>query len=271
MDGLLKWLEDNPVGIVLSVVCGVLLLALIAMTALSSLSVTSVTDETAIQESDANIELPLLPENQPIDTYSIITQRPLFSESRQPVLDMGDENLLALDEDALNMGAPEVELAGVIITPSLRMVTLRRKDTDLSLVAFEGKPIEADFGTWQVSRIDARAATLTSANGEELELEMKVHDEPIEAPAPVEKPEPVEEASAEAAEQQTTESAPLSRAEEIRQRIEERREELKREAEAGDQGEGEGEGEAEQPRYENAIQSLISGGRKSPRKNENEQ
>lgn len=270
MDGVLKWLEDNPVGMALSAVCGVLLLALIAMVFLSSLSLTPDSTETVAQESDPSVELPLLPENQPIDSYSVITERPLFNESRQPFVDeMGDANLLALDEDALNMDAPEVELAGVVITPSLRMVTLRRKDSDLSLVAFEGKPIEADFGTWQVSRIDARAATLTSASGEELHLEMKVHDEQIEQPAPAEKPERTEDASAEASGEQAVESAPLSRAEEIRQRIEERREELKREAEAAEQGEG--EGEAEEASYENAIQSLITGGRKNPRDNDNEQ
>lgn len=268
MDGVLKWLEDNPVGIVLSVVCGVLLLALIAMIFLSSLSVNRMTTEMAAGESDASVELPLLAENQPIDTYSIITERPLFNENRQPIADgMGDANLLALDEDALNMGAPEVELAGVVITPSLRMVTLRRKDTDRSLVAFEGKPIEADFGTWQVSRIDARAATLTSATGEELHLEMKVHDEQIEQPEPIEKPQEVEEASAEVSGEQAVESAPLSRAEEIRQRIEERREELKREAEAAEQGEP----QTDEASYENAIQSLIKGGRKNPGDKENEQ
>lgn len=268
MDGVLKWLEDNPVGIALSAVCGVLLLALIVMIFLSSRPVNTASGETAAEESDSSVELPLLPENQPIDAFSVITERPLFNESRQPIAEeTGDADLLALDEDALNMDAPEVELAGVVITPSLRMVTLRRKDTDLSLVAFEGKPIEADFGTWQVSRIDARAATLTSAAGEELRLEMKVHDERIEQPAPPEKPERTEEASAEVSGAQAVESAPLSRAEEIRQRIEERREELKREAEAAEQGES----QAEEVSYENAIQSLIKGGRKNPGDNENEQ
>jgi hypothetical protein len=240
------------------------------MKAFSSFSSGPVAVDLAVAEADSDVELPLLPENQPIDTYSIITERPLFNESRQPVLvEMGDSGLLAEDEDAMNMDAPDVELAGVVITPSLRMVTLRRKDSDLSLVAFEGKPIEAEFGNWQVSRIDARAATLTSPSGEELHLEMKVHDERIEEPAPVEQPERAEQASAEAVEERASENAPMSRAEEIRQRIEERREELRREAEATEQGEV--AAEAEEVSYENAIQSLIRGGRKKQSNNENEQ
>jgi len=269
MDSVTKWLEDNPFGIALGATCGVLVLLLVGMMVVSSLSSDPATAEFAVEEADANIELPQMAENQPIETYSIITERPLFNETRLPVMtEMGDSGLLAEDEGESNLGAPEVELAGVVITPSLRMVTLRRKDSDVSLVAFEGKPIEADFGSWQVSRIDARAATLKSASGEELQLEMKVHDERIEAPAPIEPPQKEEQASATSAEEERdSESAPLSRAEEIRQRIEERREELRREAEAAEQGGS----EPQEASYENAIQSLIRGGRKNQTNKENEQ
>ena len=111
MDGILKWLEGNPVGIALGTLCGVLLLALVGMMVISTFSSDPVADEIAAAEADVSVELPQMPENLPIDSYSVITERPLFNESRQPMMvDMGDSSLLADDESALNMGAPEVEL-----------------------------------------------------------------------------------------------------------------------------------------------------------------
>jgi hypothetical protein len=184
-----------------------------------------------------------------------------------------------LDEPS---GAPEVELSGVIITPTLRMVTLKRTDDAKSLVAFEGKPIEADFGSWQVSSIQARAVTLTSGSGEELQLELKVHDAKIEQPVRPVKPAKQDaaagEQSPEVAENPATE--PLSRAEEIRQRIAERREELRREAEQKGQADEQPSASRDQPGeqgaekadgqdYQQAIQALMN--RRKKTNNDDEQ
>jgi hypothetical protein len=135
-------------------------------------------------------------------------------------------------------------------------------------VAFEGKPIEADFGSWQVSAIQARAATLTSGAGEELQLEMQVNEEAIAAPAAPRKTK-AEEETAEAGEatEEQGDAAQLSRAEEIRQRIAERREELRREAEQ----QGESEEQPDAQTYQNAIQSMVGSKRRGTNENENEQ
>ena len=58
----------------------------------------------------------------------------------------------------------------------------------------------------------------------------------------------------------------MSRAEEIRQRIAERREELRRAAEENEQGE-----QDEQPSYQEAIQAMMGNKRREKSKNESDQ
>lgn len=247
----MKWLQDNPLGLALGALCALLLCAWLVLAILSSLPLSPPPADDAAGAPGPGIELPALAENQPLDTYNVITARPLFNETRLPVVEDVADDLEQAGGPEEEVEKPDVELAGVIITPSLRMVTLKRKDNKQSLVAFEGRPIEADFGGWRVSRVLPRAATLTSASGEELLLEMKVHDAKIEPPPPaLAKPRATAE---KAAAEQDAAAEPLSRAEEIRQRIAERREELRREAEQAD----EGGAQAGQPSYQQAIQSMI--------------
>ena len=282
MGSVLKWLEDNPMGIALSALCGLLLFVLLLLTVFSSLPPPAAVIPASAGEGEG-LQLPVLAQNLPIANYAIITERPLFNENRQPAPHDGDSNVesVPLEEPS---GAPEVELSGVIITPTLRIVTLKRTDDAKSLVAFEGKPIEADFGSWQVSSIQARAVTLTSGSGEELQLELKVHDAKIEQPKqPVKAGKKVAEAGKQSpvvAENSAAE--PLSRAEEIRQRIAARREELKRDAEQEGQA-GEQSGEAIDPsgdqnsnkdnqqNYQHAIQALMGGNRGKKTNNDDKQ
>lgn len=267
MAKVLKWLQDNPLGVALGVFCGLLLLAWLVLAILASMTPSLEPPENSAEAEDAGLDLPTLAENLPLDNYSVISERPLFNETRLPILDdvLDDGNLSAEPEEEPEL--PEVELAGVVITPSLRMATLKRKDNALSLVAFEGRPIEADFGSWQVSRILPRTVTLTSAGGGELQLEMKVHDAKIEPPVkPVAKGKTAAD-SVSGGEPPENETEPLSRAEEIRQRIAERREELRREAEQA----GSSETKDEPANYEDVIQSMIGRKREQKSGNENEQ
>jgi general secretion pathway protein N len=280
MEGVLKWLDDNPLGIALGGLCGFLLLVLLMLTVLAALPPGVATVPPA-ESGGEGLQLPVLAEKLPIASYAVITERPLFNENRQPANPEGDSSgePLPLDEPS---GAPEVELSGVILTPTLRMVTLKRKDDAKSLVAFEGKPIEADFGSWQVSSIQARKVTLTSGSGEELQLELKVHDAKIEQPVQPVKPEKQNAAASEQSSEfaENSGSEPLSRAEEIRQRIAERREELRREAEPKGQADEQPSASRDQPgeqgaekadgeNYQQAIQALMNRGKKT--KNADEQ
>lgn len=255
---MIKALENNTLGVVLASLCGLMVLACLALAVFWVMPPSAGGGDEDVAEEAPAEDIVALKSARPMEEYSVISERPVFNEDRRPA------PVLLVDEEPTddlpieNVGAPDVELAGVIITPSLKMATLRSKEHEQSLVAFEGQPLEGDFGTWQVSRIDARQVTLASADGEELLLELQVHDAPIkEPPRPVAN-EPAAEADDEGAEQPTesaepSEEAALTRAEEIRQRIEERREQLRQAAESRDSDQA--------STYREAIQNMIQKGR----------
>lgn len=248
---MIKWFEGNPVGIVLGSVCAGLLVVLLLLGVIWSLPPSASDAELAGEDTDFSLDIPELAENEPIEAYAVITERPVFNETRQPVLE--DESDGAVEDELVEeeIDAPEFELAGVIITPSIRMVTLKSKDQPESLVAFEGQPLEGNYGSWQVSRIEPRQITLASGSGEEVQLKLQIHDMTIAAPKPA-----AESAAKAGANEQASDDGgdqPLSRAEEIRQRIAERREELRRAAEE------ESQDEPEQMDYRSSIQSMIRG------------
>jgi len=261
------WLEDNPVGRALAACAILLVLLILLLGVLWTLPPAASEGDDEVSVEALRLNVPELAESEPLEAFAVISERPLFSENRQPELlaEAGEG-----DEDELEdqpVDAPEVELAGVVITPTLRMATLRLKDAGESLVAFEGQPLEGNYGSWHVSRVAPREVVLSSGAGEEVQLALQIHDAQI---APPPKPEPragsqaAETAAAEAGE----EDRPLSRAEEIRRRIEERREELRRAAEeqSGDNA------QAQEPEvdYQTAIQSMI-GGKRTRNENDDEQ
>ena len=257
-----RWLADNPLGIALASVCGGLLLISLLLGVIWALPASS---SSAGPEEESNVpglDVPELAGSESIEKYAVITEHPVFNNTRLPEIDLESEDLEEVPPEA--MEAPEIELAGVIITPSIKMATLRQtgeKGAE-SLVAFEGMPLEGNFGSWQVSRIEAREVILTSGSGEEMQLKLEVHsvaiaEPPKPKPTAEEKKEPEKETQARQGDDQ-----PLSRAEEIRQRIAERREELRNAAEA--------EEEDEQMTYSQAIQSMMGQKRQEKAENESE-
>jgi len=261
---MIKWFEANPLAIVLASVCGGLLLTSSILAVLGSLPPSVPDAGDGSDEASLVIDVPELKENEPIDTYAVITERPLFNENRLPVI---EDDSAEPDEEVVEeeVDAPEFELAGVIITPSIRMVTLKTKDQPVSLVAFEGQPLEGNYGTWQVSRIEPRQITLASGRGEEVQLQLQIHDTTIAAP-----PKPAASAAS-AASQPGSQAGegesdqPLTRAEEIRQRIAQRREELRQAAEQEDGDEA----EFDRGEYRRELQSLLNGVQPKRKKDEN--
>lgn len=262
---MIKWIDGNPVALVLASVCGGLLVISMILGVVWSLPPSASRSDSDSDTVAPALDVPELAVSEPIDAYAVITERPVFNQSRQPVL---EDDSASEDEDDLlaeEVEAPDVELAGVVITPSIRMVTLRSKDQPQSLVAFEGQPLEGNYGSWHVSRIQPREITLSSGDGEEIQLKLQVHDMTIATPPPVE-PKPSDEpATADQAPGGETDQ-PLSRAEEIRQRIAQRREELRRAAEE------QSEGQEDTMDYRTAIQSMINkrGRQEKQKQDENE-
>lgn len=258
---MIKWLESNPLGVTLASVCGGLAVIVLLLAVVWALPPSVPASDEDREETVLALDVPELNDSEPLETYSVITERPVFNASRQPII---EEGLAGEDEELVEeeVDAPEVELAGVIITPSIRMVTLRSKDQSESLVAFEGQPLEGNYGSWHVSHIEPREITLSSADGEELQLKLQVHDVKIEEPPEMEKDESGE--ASESAKQAEDSDEPLSRAEEIRQRIAARREELRQAAEDKEQD------EAPTMDYRQAIQSMINSPKQKKEQDENE-
>lgn len=258
---MISWLEDNPLGIVLASVCGGLLVISLLLAVIWALPASSPSADPEGENTVPDLELPELAVSESIDNYAVITEHPVFNNTRLPVIEDGLDDL---EEEPAEeeVDAPDVQLTGVIITPSIRMATLRQEGEKLSLVAFEGRPLEGNFGSWHVSRIDHREVTLSSGEGEEIQLKLEVHGVAIAEPP---KPEPPAAENEQGKKDQARqgEDQPLSRAEEIRQRIAERREELRRAAEEGEQGD-----QAEAVNYQQAIQAMMGKKRQEKSKNE---
>jgi len=239
---MIRWLEDNPLGIVLASVCGGLLVISLLLAVIWALPASSPSAGPEGENTVPDLELPELAVSESIDEYAVITEHPVFNNTRLPVIEDDVDDL----EDELSeeeVDAPDVQLTGVIITPSIRMATLRQEGEKLSLV----------------SKIDYREVTLSSGAGEEIQLKLEVHGVAIAEPP---KPEPAAAENERGKKDQVRqgEEQPLSRAEEIRQRIAERREELRRAAEEDEQG-----GQAS---YQQAIQAMMGKKRQEKSKNE---
>jgi hypothetical protein len=252
---MIRYLEDNPVGLVFASVCGGLLVISVLLSVIWSLPPSAPSAEEDGDSASPILEIPVLADAEPLETFAVITERPVFNETRQPVIpgeedEDGDEDVAEEEVDA-----PEFQLAGVVITPSIRMATLRQEGAGMSLVAFEGQPLEGDYGSWQVSKINEREVTLTSGGGEELQLKLEVHKAKIAPPPKVAEAEGKKPAASGERGPEEEADAPLTRAEEIRQRIAERREELRRAAEEKEQN---GESEPETQDYRSAIQSMMN-------------
>jgi len=278
----MKWLQGNPLGIALAAFGGFLALVVLGMAIVWSLPVAVNSGDSVTENAAVDLSPLIAEEAGSLNDYRIVDERPVFNESRNPEIVEVEDALEDVTDDAIEVkDAPEVRLTGVIITPGMKIASLTPVDTnEESVMAHEGQSLTGEFVGWQVSTVNPRNVILQSSDGQELELELQVHDVAIKEPP---KPKPaVQAAQAEQAQPGQAESgaddeAPLSRAEQIRQRIAERREELRREQEAqsqqADQDKSQA-GRSTKPEsastYQNAIQARIRNSRKDKDSNDKE-
>ena len=243
--------QNNRLGIVLASVCGALGLLVFGLAIAPALRPITATGGNMPQEAESSPGIATLQPARPLADFAVIAERPVFNETRRPVTGLSGDGELVEEQPEEYAGLPEMEVGGIVITPSLRMATLKTPELGGTVVAFEGEPLGEGFGNWEVSRIDERTVTLASTDGEEVKLELEVYDDMIEAPPEPRKParkRAADEAkrapasvangeSGESAESQAdSPQAELEKAspEEIRERIEVRREELRKAAEERD-------------------------------------
>ncbi|MDX2427557.1 MAG: hypothetical protein QNK22_02610 [Xanthomonadales bacterium] len=258
----MKWLQDNPLGMVLAGISGLFVLFALGMAIVWNLPVSTETAGTETEfVSDNQVSL-VSRQVGTLGEYKVINEKPVFNESRLPVILELDDGPQEEDATIEVKGAPDVRLTGVVITPAMKIASLTPADTNIETVmAHEGDSLTGEFVGWQVTAVNPRAVVLKSSDGQSLELDLQVHDVKIaEPPSPAVKT-PASTAQA-AAGQDTDETGeddePLSRAEQIRQRIAERREELRLEQEAQPQNKAAAGAAEKRAPYQNAIRALMN-------------
>ena len=276
----MKWLQDNPLGMILAGVSGIFALLALGMAIVGSLpvSVESAGAETEITTD--NITSLAARQIGTLGDYQVVNEKPVFNETRQRVIEESEDDLPD-DDGAIEIkDAPDVRLTGVVITPGMKIASLTPANGDLETVrAHEGESLTGEFVGWQLASVNPRTVVLESRDGQSLKLDLQVHDAKIEAPVATVAPAPSSPAQAAAnqGEPATNEDGePLSRAEQIRQRIAERRAELRQEQEAqqGQNGSGAGTpstaGSSSKTKdYQSAIREMMKNKRKDQGSNDN--
>ena len=256
----MKWLQDNPVGMVLASISGFFVLLALAMTVVWNLPVsveTAGTDKELAAADETNLAMRPIGD---LGEYQVINEKPVFNESRLPDIGAPEDDLQVDDTAIAIKDAPAVKLTGVVITPDSRFASLTPEDKKIeNVMAREGESLTGEFVGWRVAEVNPRLVVLESRDGQSLKLELQVHDMKIEEPPPV---APSAQALATGDADAAEDGEPMSRAEQIRQRIAERREELRREAEEQQSEGGAQENTANQPAqppsYQSAIRALMN-------------
>lgn len=281
----MKWIQANPVGMVLAGFAGFLMLVALIIGVLWTLPVSVDTDENDGVDLAGADKAVVAEKLEPLAEYEVINQRPVFNESRLPTIEDSEELLaedLEGDPDIAVTDAPDVKLTGIIITPGMKLASLTPNDASIdNVMAYEGDALTGEFQGWQLSRVDPRKVVLESRDGQTLHLDLEVHDakinQPIKPVAPKQvantRPDSDAEQGQPSANMADDEDEPLSRAEQIRQRIAERREELRLEQEQQQQTRNNRvERAASAPQnnaYQNAIRARINSQRKDKSSDDN--
>lgn len=156
--------------------------------------------------------------------FAEITQRPLFSQDRQPIppdQDAGD------DKPEAPPVPLQVQLTGVILTPDLRMALLKDRTTNKNVNLKEGMPLPGKQATWLLVEIDPRKVVFKNDRDETSEVELTVSK--TSGPPSPRVPNSRQAPNAPPAPKKST--PPASNAQKsLRERIEERRKQLREQA-----------------------------------------
>lgn len=179
-----------------------------------------------------------------LDEYTAITSRPVFFSDRQlPVVEMPEEGDEALAEEELEeepINELKATVAGIIITPDMRLAMVRDDAVNKTLVLREGMSLEGEQAAWKLDSIATRQVNFVSVDGRESLLELSVNTSGLTAGSSGLQPRSSgEEPTPEGERRQPRPSEPdngqqtdaRARAEEVRRRVAERRAELRAEAE----------------------------------------
>jgi len=266
----MKWLQDNPLGMALAGISGGFVLLAAVLAIVWTLPVAIETAGTAPQEKAGTGVVLTAHQVGSLSEFQVINEKPLFNASRLPVVIEAEDEEAVADVLVAVKDAPEVRLTGIIITPSMKIASLQPiKGKKENIMAHEGESLTGEYLGWHVSLVEPRSVVLESRDGASLKLGLEIHDTRIKEPP---RPEPSEKTTQTSDKALSEDGQPLSRAEQIRQRIAERREDLRREQQEqqaqSEAGSGSTAKAAKTNNYRNAIRSMMRNNRKDQASNE---
>ena len=177
-------------------------------------------------------------------SYSAIVERPVFFSDRQlPVVEApGDEEQIALEEEEEVEEVKDLEaaVAGIVITPELKLAMVSDEQAGKTFVLREGMSLEGEQAAWKLETIEPRLVSFVSVDGRKADLELQVNTSGLTVPPSASRASEGQQQEAQQQQAgQPTQPADgreasdeaRARAEEIRRRVAERRAELRAEAE----------------------------------------
>ncbi len=178
------------------------------------------------------------------DQYASIVERPLFSEDRRPE---PAEDAAADDAAGVVVSDLTVVVTSIVITGDKRIAIVTDPNTNRSQTVTLGASLEGDHAGWKLAELNPRSVVFEGASGGRSTLDLRVFDgQGGEPPTPMAQPASggtsASSAALQAAQREGGEQnpeaqvikeddSPEARAEQIRRRIEERRRQMREDAE----------------------------------------
>jgi general secretion pathway protein N len=104
----------------------------------------------------------------PESAYAATDARPIFNEDRKPTPELPDEQSAPPPPSVpLN-----ISLTGIVLTPQLHMALIQDKGKNNTVALKEGMPMPGDQGGWTLIELKQRSAIFKETAGEEVEVEL---------------------------------------------------------------------------------------------------
>lgn len=218
---------------VLAGLCGVLLLLALAMQFGFGRGYSWLRPD-ADSAGVANVAIDKTPFKLPPETqFADTSARPLFNDDRKPTPDTPDSpDVPPPPKVPLN-----IALTGIILTPQLHLAMVHDKLKNKDVALKEGMPMDGDQGGWTLIKINPRSAVFRESAGEEVEVELSTAvASPSANPRPVQPPgvaaaRPPASGGFVPGQPVAPPAAQNAQAQALQQRIEERRRQMREEAE----------------------------------------
>jgi len=225
---------NRLLAVVLAGICGCLLLLALILQAGWGRGYRWATpdDSAALAATNIDRDVFKLPAEK---EYAATEARPLFNEDRKPTPETSDEP----PKPDVPPSTLNIALTGIVLTPQLRLALIQDKAKNLTVSLREGMPMPGDQGDWTLTELKPRSAIFKQApGGEEVEVELTTAvasqkppaaGKPGKPGASGQPPPPKGNAAATAA--TAANGTNPGAAEQLQRRIEERRRQMRDEAE----------------------------------------